>query len=93
VVTAHEPAPPPLLVMAEQPQYAAAALQVAARLRERGFVAMFDVRGRSLQANVRDAAKRDVRTIIICDEHAPTHVRWYDVADRSEHAIPLAEIG
>ncbi len=93
VVTAHEPAPPPLLVMAEQSQYAAAALQVAARLRERGFVAMFDVRGRSLQANVRDAAKRGVRTIIICDEHAPTHVRWYDVADRSEHAIPLAEIG
>jgi histidyl-tRNA synthetase len=93
VVTESEEVPPSLLVMAEQPQHAAAALHVATRLRERGFVATFDVRGRSLQANMRDAAKRGVRTIIICDEHAPPHVRWYNVADRSEHAIPLAEIG
>jgi histidyl-tRNA synthetase len=93
VVSKGEPAPPPLLVIAEQPQYAASALHVAARLRDRGYVATFDVRGRSLQANMRDAAKRGVRTIIICDEHAPAHVRWYDVTDRSEHAIPLAELG
>jgi len=92
VVTESAEAPPSLLVMTDEPQYAAVALEVATRLRDRGYVTTFDVRGRSLQANARDAAKRGVKAIIICDEHAPDHVRWYDVGDRSEHAIPLAEI-
>jgi histidyl-tRNA synthetase len=93
VVTESEPAPPMLLVMADQPQHAAVALEVATRLRDRGYVTTFDVRGRRLQANARDAAKRGIKAIILCDERAPEYVRWYDVGDRSEHAIPFVEIG
>jgi histidyl-tRNA synthetase len=86
------PAHASLLVMAEQPHWASAALQVAEQLRARGYIATFDVRGRSLQANLRDAAKRGAKAVVICDERAPNEVRWYDLTDRGEQTLSLSEI-
>jgi histidyl-tRNA synthetase len=86
------PVPTALIVMAVEPRWAIRAMNVAQHLRARGYVATFDVRGRSLQANQRDAAKRGVDAIVICDERAPELLRWYDVADRNEQTLRLAEI-
>ncbi len=66
-------------------------LTTAAALRERGYVAHTDVRGRSLSVNARDAGRRGTRAIVICDERAPDVVRWYNVADRAEQLLAIDE--
>lgn len=83
---------PTVLVMAADPQFAVAAMQVAQQLREQGYVVTFDVRGRSFQANVRDATRRGTHAVVICDEGAPEMVRWYDLCDRSEQRVRLDEM-
>jgi len=75
------------LVAAATPEQRAAALRTAARLRERGYVALLDTRDRSIGANVRDAARRGALAVVICDERAPAVTRWYLLADRSEHTL------
>jgi len=67
-------------------------MAVAAQLRERGYVALIDVRARSLQANLRDAAKRGIGAVVICDERAPERVRWYDRDARGERVLWLTEL-
>lgn len=68
-----------------------AVLATAAALRERGYVALMDVRDRSFSATARDAARRGAQSIVICDEQAPDVVRWYNMADRVEHMVPMSE--
>jgi histidyl-tRNA synthetase len=86
------PLPPSILVMAEQALFYPAALSVADQLRGRGYITMVDVRGRSVQANARDAAKRGTTAVVICDDRAPEYVRWYDYPDRSERLVRLSEV-
>jgi histidyl-tRNA synthetase len=78
--------------MATDERWSAAAMQVAQTLRERGYITTFDVRGRSVQANLRDAARRGVAAVVICDERAPDVIRWYDVRDRSEQVVRVDEV-
>ncbi|HEX6291333.1 MAG TPA: ATP phosphoribosyltransferase regulatory subunit [Herpetosiphonaceae bacterium] len=88
-----QPAPAPtVLVMAEDLAYFAAALTTAEHLRARGYVAIVDVRGRSFNANVRDAVRRDALAVAICDNQSPEHVRWYTLADRTEQTLHLDAI-
>lgn len=87
--------PPPaasVLVMAEHPADAPALLVVAEQLRERGWVAVCDVRGRSLQSNIRDAQRRGAAAVVICAGSTPDAVRWYALADRREHTIPVTDL-
>lgn len=89
-VQAPEQAPPPtVIVMADAPEHFRAALRAADELRASGYVAIVDVRGRSFQANIRDAARRNAQAVAICDERAPEFVQWYNVADRKEQFVPL----
>ncbi len=81
-----------VLVMAEDLSGFPAVLTTAEYLRARGYVAVVDVRGRSLSANVRDAARRNVEAVVICAAQTPEQVRWYTLADRSEQSVRLADI-
>lgn len=86
-----QPVAQSVLVMADHGAFPAA-LATAARLRERGYVAVVDVRDRSFSANLRDATKRDALAVVICDERAPDEVRWYALSDRTERTLRLADI-
>ena len=81
-----------VIVMADTARWFTAALEVAEQLRERGYAAVIDVRGRSLSANVRDAARRGAVAVVLCDERAPEQVRWYDVAGRAERVVSLIDV-
>lgn len=86
------PATTAVLVMASAPEHFTAALSTAEQLRARGYVAVVDVRGRTVSANVRDAARRGVDAVVICDAAAPAEVRWYTLADRSEQQLRLGDV-
>jgi histidyl-tRNA synthetase len=86
------PLPDSVLVMAEHGDVYSATLSVAEYLRNHGYIALVDVRERSFQANMRDAAKRRATAVVICDERAPEYVRWYSLSDRSERVIQLSNI-
>lgn len=88
---APEPPHPTVLVMAESYAHVASALVTADRLRARGYIAIVDVRDRSFSANLRDATRRGAVAVIICDARAPDIVRWYELVNRSERALPVAE--
>jgi histidyl-tRNA synthetase len=70
------------------------ALQVAARLRERGFVAVVDVRGRNVATNLRDAARRSVAALAIvgAEHQSQETVLWRDLATREERVISLSAV-
>jgi len=88
-----EPQPPAtVLVMAERPDAAAAMLETADRLRERGWIAISDVRGRSLQSNIKDAQRRGAAAVAICSSATPDVVRWYSLADRRDRPIAIADV-
>ncbi len=80
-----------VLVMAENGDMFGMALATADLLRERGYIAVVDVRGRSFVANQRDAARRSASAIVVCDGRAPELVRWYDVETRTERLISMVE--
>lgn len=80
-----------VLVVAGDDAAYAYALQVAAALRARGYIAGVDVRGRTLQSNLRDAARREVDFVALVgpterDERA---LVWRDLAERTERRLAL----
>ncbi|NJN68832.1 MAG: ATP phosphoribosyltransferase regulatory subunit [Chloroflexaceae bacterium] len=70
------------------------ALEVARTLRARGFVAMVDVRGRSLANNLRNADRRGTPYVAIvgADERARGEVMWRDLHTRQEKRVRLDEL-
>jgi len=70
------------------------ALEVARRLRRRGFTATVDVRGRSVATNLRDAARRGVGYLAVVgdEERAQGVIVWRDLASRDERRVALGEI-
>lgn len=83
---------PAVLVMASTPEHFTAALTTADQLRARGYIAVVDVRGRTVGANLRDAARRGAAAVVICDAAAPAEVRWHSLADRSEQQLRLSDV-
>jgi histidyl-tRNA synthetase len=89
------PAEPALaLVAAVADDDYAYALEVARRLRQRGFVATVDVRGRTVSTNLRDAARRgiDFLAIVGAEERADAALVWRDLRSRDERRIRLDAI-
>jgi histidyl-tRNA synthetase len=70
------------------------ALLVARTLRERGYIATVDVRGRSVASNLRDAARRPIAAVAVVGpaEQASGEVLWRDLAAREERQVLLAEV-
>ncbi len=89
-----EAGPPEVLVVAADDESYPYALSVAAELREQGYLATADVRGRSVAGNLRDAARRDVAYVAIVGaaERAAGTVLWRDVAGREERRVSIQEI-
>jgi histidyl-tRNA synthetase len=87
------PAPEVLVVATDDTSYAYA-LRVAQALRERGWVAITDVRGRSAANNQRDGARRGAAALVTVgpDEQARQEVTWRDLAERAERRIALGEL-
>lgn len=83
---------PAVIVMADTPAHFSTALATAQYLRERGYITIVDVRSRSLSANVKDAARRNAAAVVICDDRAPDHVRWYTIVERVEQIVSLGEL-
>jgi len=71
------------------------ALDVARRLRLRGFTTTVDVRGRSVATNLRDAARRGVGYLAVVgtEERAQGTVVWRNLTSRDERRVALDEIG
>nr|WP_255603325.1 ATP phosphoribosyltransferase regulatory subunit [Oscillochloris sp. ZM17-4] len=98
-VAAVAAAPPPpeervALVAPVSDEDYAYALDVARRLRLRGFIATVDVRGRTLATNLRDAARRGVGYLAVvgAEERAQASFVWRDLASRDERRVALGEI-
>jgi histidyl-tRNA synthetase len=70
------------------------ALDVAQALRERGYAAAVDVRGRSVASNLRDGARRGFGAIAVVamDDRARAEVLWRDLATREERRIDLNQL-
>jgi len=82
-----------LVVPAEDDTYAYA-LDVAQTLRERGYVATVDLRGRSIASNLRDGARRGFGAMVVVGtaERARAEVLWRDLATRVEQRIALSAL-
>jgi len=82
-----------LVVSADDSSYPYA-LDVAQALRERGYVATVDVRGRSVASNLRDGARRGFGAIAVVGaaERAHAEVIWRDLATREERRIAMSEL-
>ncbi|HEX9371294.1 MAG TPA: ATP phosphoribosyltransferase regulatory subunit [Roseiflexaceae bacterium] len=82
-----------LVVAADDDSYAYA-LQVAQALRERGYVATADVRGRSVASNLRDGVRRGVGAIVVvaAADQERAEVLWRDLTARTERRITLDEL-
>jgi histidyl-tRNA synthetase len=67
---------------------------VAQALRDRGYVASVDVRGRSVASNLRDGARRGFGAIAVVGaaERAQAEVIWRDLATREERRIAVSEL-
>ena len=70
------------------------ALDVARRLRLRGFTTTVDVRGRSVATNLRDAARRGVGYLAVvgAEERAQGTLVWRNLTSRDERRVALDEI-
>lgn len=86
-------APEALVVAAEDDAYPYA-LRVARALRELGYVATVDVRGRNVAGNARDAARRGVGTLVVVGSSEAEHgeVLWRGTASREERRVRLEHI-
>jgi histidyl-tRNA synthetase len=82
-----------LIVSADDSSYPYA-LEVAQALRERGYVAAVDVRGRSVASNLRDGARRGFGAIAVVGaaERDQAMVIWRDLATREERRVTLSEL-
>jgi histidyl-tRNA synthetase len=82
-----------LVVSADDSSYPYA-LEVAQALRERGYVAAVDVRGRSVASNLRDGARRGFGAIAVVGaaERDQAMVIWRDLATREERRVTLSEL-
>jgi histidyl-tRNA synthetase len=80
-----------VLVIAVHDDDYAAALEVAGRLRQRGFIATIDVRRRTVANNLRDATRRAVNFVAIIGENERTSGMciWRDLERHEEQRIPL----
>jgi histidyl-tRNA synthetase len=88
------PRPPVVLVVATDDDNYPYALEVARILRMRGYTAMTDVRMRGISGNLRDAARRGVRFVVVvgADECAQRCIVWRDLERHEEHRIALSDI-
>jgi histidyl-tRNA synthetase len=86
------PPTPTVVVMADDAAEFPSVLATAEYVRACGYIAVVDVRGRSFNANVRDAVRRGARAVVVCDAQTPDCVRWYTLADRSEQLLRLSDI-
>jgi histidyl-tRNA synthetase len=82
-----------LVVPAEEDAYAYA-LDVAQALREHGYVAAVDVRGRSVASNLRDGARRGYGAVAVVGaaERERAEVIWRDLATREERRIAVSAL-
>jgi histidyl-tRNA synthetase len=89
-----EDQPRSVLVVAAGDQAYPYALQVAQLLRERGYIATVDVRGRSVASNLRDAARRGIGYVAVVGpaEQERSEVLWRDLARHEEHRLALREL-
>ncbi|MCS6841181.1 MAG: ATP phosphoribosyltransferase regulatory subunit [Roseiflexus sp.] len=87
-------APPVVMVVATDDASYPYALETARVLRGRGYTAITDVRMRGVSSNLRDAARRGVRFVVVvgADERAQRCVTWRDLVRHEEHRIPLNDI-
>jgi histidyl-tRNA synthetase len=97
VAVAGQPAPADqveILVVATADASYPYALQVAQVLRERGYVAAVDVRGRSVASNQRDAARRGATALVAVgpEEQARGEIIWRDLSARSERHMTLETV-
>ena len=99
VLAAGRPAAPDrrsqeVLVVAADEQSYPYALAVARALRDRGFVAAVDVRGRSVASNLRDAARREIAAVAVvgASERERGEVIWRDLAARGERRVSLDQL-
>lgn len=83
-----------LLVVTADDQSYPYALEVAQALRDRGYIAAVDVRGRSVASNLRDGARRGYAAIVVVGpaEQAQSVVIWRDLATREERRVALSEL-
>lgn len=67
------------------------AVEVAHRLRQHGFIATVDVRGRSVASNMRDATRRGAGYLAVvgAEDRAHTTFTWRDLSGRSEQRLAL----
>jgi histidyl-tRNA synthetase len=86
--------PPEVLVAASDDAVYSYALRVAARLRQLGYAAALDVRGRSAASNLRHALRREARFLVLVgpDEAVEESVIWRDLTARDELRYPLASL-
>ncbi len=83
--------PPEVLVVATDDATYPYALSVAAQLRQQGYIATMDVRGRTVAANTRDAARRTIRCVVVGPEEAAAGVVvWRDGG--TEQRLPLSAL-
>jgi histidyl-tRNA synthetase len=82
-----------LVVSADDSSYPYA-LEVAQALRQRGYIAAVDVRGRSVASNLRDGARRGFGAIAVVGaaEREQAMVIWRDLATREERRIEVSEL-
>jgi histidyl-tRNA synthetase len=80
-----------LLVVAVDDNDYPYALTVAHRLRQHGHAAAVDVRNRRLADNLRDAARRNLATVIIvgAEERTTSTLIWRDLSSREERRLSL----
>jgi histidyl-tRNA synthetase len=84
---------PSVMVAASDDAYVRA-MQAADALRTRGYRVLLDVRGRSLQANLRDAERRGCQSLLVVDGTSDGAMVWHDVGDGGSTKRPgnLAEL-
>jgi histidyl-tRNA synthetase len=84
------PASRPASILVAAPDAAfQAAMRVADSLRARGHRVLLDVRGRSLQANLRDAERRGCVALVSVEGAAmEEEVVWHDLASHGDSAGP-----
>jgi histidyl-tRNA synthetase len=87
----------PMVMVAAPDGGYARAMQGADELRASGYRVLLDVRGRSLQANLRDAERRGCRALVVVGEDAPAgQMAWHEVGAGTHGASarrgPLSEL-
>lgn len=72
-------APAPLVVVTASDEQYSAAVALSAKLRSHGYQVLMDVRDRAVAANLRDAARRGARAVVVAEDEAT--IVWHDLQD------------